>query len=112
MCEFDYYDRPEIWNQKLVKARKPHKCNCCGVNISPGEIYLKHFSVFDGQAYAEKMCDPCHTLMCEFSEAHEGFTWCPSDFPYSLNECISENDDDSPRWKEMLKEITQRRVNK
>lgn len=112
MCEFDYddYENPSVWNQKIVKARKCHKCNCCGVNISPKETYLKHFSVYDGLASSERMCIQCYNLMLEFSKAHAGFMWSPIDFPYALRECLSEaGDKGDERWREMLKEIRERK---
>ena len=58
MCDLDL-EPCEIWNEKKRKAQKSHECDCCGRMIRPGEIYLVHFSVYDGDTTSEKVCAEC-----------------------------------------------------
>ena len=39
----------DFYNQKHVKARKSHKCEFCGKEIIPGEIYSYESGKFDGE---------------------------------------------------------------
>jgi hypothetical protein len=58
MC-FDYDDYPEFTEDRVVTARKPHKCSECRLLIAPGEKYHYHTGKFDGNFYVEKVCRRC-----------------------------------------------------
>lgn len=45
------------------KARKAHRCSTCNRTIDAGEVYSRQFCVYDGQAYAWKMCLHCVALL-------------------------------------------------
>ncbi len=111
MCMIDDGETCEIWKENDRKARKRHKCNCCCRQIMPGEMYLVHFSVFEGSACSEKMCQECEKDRDAFCQAHGGMLWQPGDLANRIVECISEGDEDSKQWQPMLDRIKgQRRL--
>ena len=91
------------------KARKEHRCSCCGATVKPGEQYTVHFSVADGYCVTEKICALCLADRDEFCSAHDLSWVCPSDFTDVLGECIDQRDEESMRrWKPMLDRIRER----
>lgn len=61
-----------VLRDKLVKARKRHKCFVCGLSIWPGETYRHSGNVYDGSAYTIKEHPECartgaryHDSFCE-----------------------------------------------
>ncbi|KAB2918507.1 MAG: hypothetical protein F9K29_08040 [Hyphomicrobiaceae bacterium] len=62
-------DGPSVFDERLVKAKKAHKCTeCCGV-ILPGEMYLKTWGIWEGEAHTFKRCADCIDLV-KWAEAH------------------------------------------
>ena len=62
-CECDYdYDRPDFYDETIVRARKPHHCYECSGLISKGDKYKRRSGKWDGrvQTYAE--CERCMEL--------------------------------------------------
>lgn len=57
-CDFDY-DPPSVFNDKDVKARKPHQCSECHRVIAAGETYRRIFGVWDGDARSYTWCSHC-----------------------------------------------------
>lgn len=112
MCMVGDLEPCEVWDERERKARKAHTCSCCYGQIRAGEVYVVHFSVFEGQANSEKMCKPCHAARAEFAKAHDGSLCSPSYFGRMLMECIGENgEDDDPenkRWVELRDEMDAR----
>ncbi|KQR22891.1 hypothetical protein [Deinococcus sp. Leaf326] len=48
---------------KVVKARQPHSCEECGVDIQPGQTYRKDSGRFDGSMWSSKYCLSCGALV-------------------------------------------------
>jgi hypothetical protein len=99
----------EVWDETKRRARKAHRCSCCKGPIAPGEIYLVHFSVMDGEVTSEKCCARCEEARGEFRDAHESMTPTPGYFPFLLADCIAEGDEESEtKWRPMLVAILAR----
>lgn len=62
MCgEPDEY--AEVWNSRVRKARKAHKCCACGEKIRAGDRYWYTSGVFDGTGFDYKHCVRCWTVI-------------------------------------------------
>lgn len=62
-------------SKNIVKARRPHNCECCRRTINPGERYINIAGKWDGDFYAVKTCMGCDSLMdliWQFDVEHEG----------------------------------------
>ena len=111
MCDLSDGEYCKVWREVTVKARKPHQCSCCKRTIAAGELYLRHFSVFEGQAVTHKMCSECEKDRDEFAKAHGGYLPSPGDVVFTISECIADGDEESERqWRPMLKRIKERRA--
>ncbi len=92
---------PDLISEKTVRARKPHKCRCCGViAIQPGQEYLREVLKYDGRVYTWISCSGCEEITAEV------YTWC-GDPEEGINhgdyaEWAEEHRDD-PRAKAYLK---------
>ncbi len=58
MCEIDFDGTCSVWRENTRKARKEHRCSCCGGTIRVGKTYLDHFSVYEGDAARQFRADP------------------------------------------------------
>jgi hypothetical protein len=71
-CEVDFSDQSEdadpveFVDTRVVAARKPHKCSECGGAIVKGERHQVRAYKFEGEFYAERVCDPCREVAGEF----------------------------------------------
>lgn len=112
MCDLDYLEPFEFYHQKVVKARKPHKCTACGGLILVGEKYLKHVDRFEGEFHSEKMCDSCRTSQDYFSEMHNNIITAPSSFRKLIYECLDERESLSMmlKWKRILRGMDKRKM--
>lgn len=90
MCSIEPDEICSVWSTTWQMARKPHRCVCCGVTIDPGHRYLKHFSVFDGEASTDKACIFCGTMWESFIAAH-GAGYAPNMLEEMLDECVADN---------------------
>lgn len=101
----------EVWSEREVTARKLYKCSCCSAPIEPGQRYLCHFSVYEGDPNQEKMCLTCRDARKVFSaDPNHRLIPNPRSFDDFLEMCISEGDEDSQtKWQPMLDGIKQRR---
>jgi hypothetical protein len=93
MCEVIFDEVATVFVDKFRKARKTHRCQCCGSEIKPGDRYLRHFQICDGQAYDEKMCEACAADRAEFAKAPGHMLCAPSYFWELLSSCVHEDDD-------------------
>ncbi len=110
MCAIEPdYDPCQVFTERPVIARKLHKCSeCCGP-IEPGRMYIKHFSVFDGDSNSAKICEACGDAWREFSDAHGGYRRAPPSLDPVLTDCIYDGDEESDRvWKPMLDAMWER----
>lgn len=79
MC-FEYDGHLGFFHDRVVVARKPHRCSECHTTIAARERYHYHTGQYDGDFFAEKVCRRCdfdrvrvveHELAegCEWHEA-------------------------------------------
>lgn len=95
MCDVSYDDEPaEVWSNVEITARKQHQCSTCDGLIRPGQVYVKHFSVFDGRPSSEKVCPSCVALIEKYKELHDGASWVPSHMRHAVDDCIEQELDD------------------
>ncbi len=59
-------DFPEVHNEKIVSARKQHKCAECGAPIEIGQKYEYVFGVWEGEPDTFKTCLDCVSARTEF----------------------------------------------
>ena len=114
MCSIEIDEYSEVWNEKLVKARKSHTCSCCGGSIEPGQHYTKHFSVFDGSICSEKSCAGCERMRGFFLEIHN-VTFSPGLMEEAVDNCILEERDEGNDtmvafWESELEAMAARRA--
>ena len=57
MCEW-----PQIYEERVQRARKPHRCCECGTQIQPGERYEAIHGLWDGQFSRFSTCLACSTI--------------------------------------------------
>ncbi len=100
MCEIGDLDACDVWREGAARARKPATCACCRGAINPGDPYLSHFSVFEGDSTFEKMCWLCWLAREDFNEAHRFGSCCPGTFKDLLVDCFAHDTD--PKWGLML----------
>jgi hypothetical protein len=76
MC-FDNDGYVEFAEDRVVKARKPHKCTECGGAIGVAEQYHHYSGKFDGHFFVEKICRRCEfdRLRVVEHELAEGCHW-------------------------------------
>lgn len=66
----------EFFNERLLKARKPHICEMCGREIKTGEIYRKETGVFYGEFFSRNLHNRCAEFEAEYcSNVENEFTW-------------------------------------
>jgi hypothetical protein len=110
MCSIDFDgDAWEAWSETPVySARKPHRCNGCGLTIPPGASYLRVFYVGD-RAQTERACVGCWAALHTFCEAHGVDSLAPGDLDFWLRDCIGENDDEEDVWRPVLAGLLRRK---
>ena len=52
-------------DQKVVTARKDHRCTYCGESISKGEKYTYQQGNWNGRWFESKMHNECFADLCE-----------------------------------------------
>lgn len=112
MCSIDL-DPCEVWQERKVTARKDHRCSCCGGRIKSGEVYVRHFSVFEGDVSAEKACGACEEMRRDFLAEH-GTCGSPGYMQTLLEECIDYEDRDvdgvGAKWRAAIDAMLARRA--
>jgi len=58
----DFDVEAEFFSEKIVKARKHHKCVECGKGINPGERYETATGKWDGDIHTNKTCMICRAI--------------------------------------------------
>lgn len=79
----DMGDVPEFATEKIVVARKTHKCCECNEMILPGQKYEKVNGKWDGQFSTFKTCITCHTIRQEHCS-----WWVYGSLREDLRECL------------------------
>ena len=106
MCVIECEDYCDVFTETTVKARKRHKCDCCKGPIEPGQTYLKHFSVFDGQVTSEKMCCQCEVDRKSFCDAHGNILWPPGSVVEMVRECVGQDEESEAEWGPLLARLS------
>lgn len=86
MCfYYDDSESAEFWTEKIVKARKPRKCNACNGAIEIGDLYDRITYLFEGDFETLHYCGVCHhtRYMIHLEELEKGCreydSWCQHD---------------------------------
>jgi hypothetical protein len=67
VCAYVYPDNPaEFVSERVVVAKKKHKCSECRREISIGEPYEYTFGVWDGDPGVYKTCNDCLSVRSVF----------------------------------------------
>lgn len=106
MCSLDL-EPCDAWNERAVKARKPHRCDACDTLIPAGAHYLRHFHIFEDSLGTERMCADCWMVREAFAEAH-GQNFFPSMLIDQLRQCVGDNDDEEDEWRPLLASVLKR----
>lgn len=61
-------DAAICYEEKIVKARKPHRCYECHDTIPAGEQYERVSGIWEGKWETYHFCLPCREIAHEFSE--------------------------------------------
>lgn len=61
----------DVYRETVHAARKAHRCDCCPVTITPGMRYVRHFSVYEGEAYSAARCLPCRDMVRAVFDAND-----------------------------------------
>ena len=56
----------DVWQPKVVKARKAHRCVECKETIQPGHLYERAFAIGDGRCETTKTCARCANIRDEY----------------------------------------------
>ncbi len=67
----------DFYNHTYPKARKEHKCECCGQKIEIGQKYSYETGKYDGDMFSRKLCLVCENILQGYcsKESDEEFTW-------------------------------------
>jgi hypothetical protein len=84
-----YDPDPEFYKEKVVKARKTHRCCECRRDIIKGETYKTISGKWDGMILMYKMCSDCKSLIENFFGR-----WTFEHIWEDMQEMISEQDGD------------------
>lgn len=94
MC-FEYDDSASIFEQSVVKCRKPHRCEGCRRVILKGEPAACCSGLFDHIWFRYYVCYRCQRLICAIAakELNEGCPWHTAWIaPQDLSEYVGEID--------------------
>lgn len=62
MCDTDM-DPCDVWNETTQKARKSHRCDECGLPVTPGRLYVRVGSLYDGRWDTYRAHNECRALV-------------------------------------------------
>lgn len=63
---------PEVFESKLIVARKDHKCCECGSIIKPGHSYESGKGLWDHKWYTYKTCSACNDFKYVVADKYDG----------------------------------------
>lgn len=114
MCELaEPDDCCTIWDETAPRARKRHSCDSCGGPIEPGEVYIRHKQLYEGDWDTQRACLACVVARETFESAHGDCSLSPRGFPEALLSCIHEGDERSDaKWAPMFAALETRGVAK
>lgn len=105
MCDIDL-EPCTVWRETPRKARKERECGCCGTPIRPGDPYLSHFSIYDGEATSDSVCFACWWIRESFAQSH-GQSMQPDALEETLRSCIDEDGRESD-WRPEMASLLKR----
>jgi hypothetical protein len=65
-------ERPTLYSEKWVIARKPHQCCECFKTIAKGDDYQKIKGLWDGEFQEYETCLQCAELRIEIADTIRG----------------------------------------
>ncbi|RLB94621.1 MAG: hypothetical protein DRH26_00705 [Deltaproteobacteria bacterium] len=65
----DHEGGPDCYREKIVTARKKHRCYECFQDIQPGEQYEYVSGIWDGDPQAYKTCLDCKSIRDTFFDS-------------------------------------------
>jgi hypothetical protein len=110
-CDCSVYDSesPELYFDKVVKARKEHKCCECREPIKKGDSYEYVKTLYDGYWDTYKTCIPCTRIRRDYCPRGWIFEWIFEFLEETIDECLGfrytedpadwDDDDDEPPRK-------------
>ena len=60
-CDDDAY--ADVWDERVLEARKEHKCDACGETISKGDRYARDAALYEGKWDVTKRCMRCEKIL-------------------------------------------------
>lgn len=95
MCDCSDYEMPEFYNESTHTAKKPHTCCQCGLQIAPGQKYVKTAGKWDGRFESYKICQECDQLIRLLRHTTD-FCCGMTDMIEAMRECdLIERDDET-----------------
>lgn len=67
-----------VYNKRVRRARKSHRCSACHLSIQPGERYMAVFWAYDGIGWSLKRCGRCETVYVHLQQLG-GPDWAPDE---------------------------------
>lgn len=71
LCEGSY----DVYDERLVRARKAHACSACAETIDRGQSYARVGMVWEGVARSLKRCARCQRLHEHLRELGDADVW-------------------------------------
>jgi len=60
----------DVDNERMVRARKNHRCDACKETIRRGDLYKRHFIAWEGTCETVLRCARCDTIYQELCKLH------------------------------------------
>lgn len=64
-----------VYDERTIKARRPHFCEACDRLIAPGAYYVRVGIVFDGRAWSVRRCGACQKIHEHLRGLGDGEVW-------------------------------------
>lgn len=108
-CDWDAV-YPDFYTVNYRKARKPHRCSECGIQINPGEKYRYITGKWDGTIGSFHTCNPCVDAAAYMAEHSD--CWCPNfgEMYQAIHDEITEHGEPVPLEYIKLREEMQTRI--
>lgn len=74
MC-MDYDDLPEFCDERILHARKQHKCDECGRQIAPGEKYHRASGKWADGFCTYRTCEHCAVAQRWLADNCDGYAY-------------------------------------
>ena len=88
-------DQPALFSEKMVKARKEHKCCECHEPIKPGNIYELVKGLWQGDWGTYKTCRVCAQIRKDFMSCG----WIYGGLWEALRDSLAEKNEETGKWE-------------